>query len=1413
MEKKLIPLSIIAAGLLFTFAAASSGGNNNSKPVPEIKTPGLIVTAQHTGSGSTVRPALDFGRFPLYFITNKGQVHERAVFYAKTSKYTLWLTKEGLVFDSIRHRSNPSSNHLLSHSTTPQLTRINRDVSRLIFLNSRINATMVPIDESKLRVNYFIGKYKSNWHCNVPTSLAVLYKGLYKNVDLKVHGIEKQIEYDWIVKPDGDPGDIRFTYKNVKGTRIDEEGNLLIETDFGKLMHKKPVSYQTHKTQDEGVGTGLRACPEERKYVDVTFKKIGKNTYGFSVGKYDKTRELVIDPVVLAYSTYLGGDGNEFGQGIAVDGSGSAYVTGFTYSSNFPVSNRYQDDQIDIDAFVTRIDTTRSGVSSLVYSTYLGGDGRDYGMGIAVDGSGIAYAAGLTLSANFPTQDQYQDFQGVIDAFITKIDTTRDGASSLVYSTCLGGSGGDAAMGIAVDSSGFAYVTGYTSSSNFPVLNQYQGRQGSSDVFVTKIDTTQSGAPGLLYSTYLGGTGDEYGRGIAADNSGSAYVTGEANINSTDFPILNGYQGNQPERDVFVTRIDTTLSGNSSLIYSTYLGGDGNDYGHGIAADNSGGAYVTGETWSTDFPTRNQYQTYPGDGFGNAFVTRIDTTRNGNSSLIYSTYLGGGSLDIGHGIAAGNNGNVYVGGITLSSNFPLLDQYQAGQGGLDAFITKIDTGRSGVSSLICSTHLGGSSEDRIIGIAIDNSGGIYLTGYTNSPNFPTLNQYQTQQTGYCAFVTKLSEPTSAALAAVTTAPVSSITTTSAAGGGEVTDDGGAAVTARGVCWSLNPNPTIPDSHTVDGAGTGPFTSSLTGLIPGTTYYVRAYATNNQGTAYGNGVTFTTFVNPTISGTVFEGNDPLKDVTITFSHNGHTETTGVNGYYSYTTAYGISTEVTASKQGYTFTPERYLIVNLTANRPNRDFTAVKDIPVDPPHIVLNRTRLNYGSIIGGAQTGSQTLLIENSGGGVLDWNASVSDSWIEVTPVTGAENMLAAVSVDANGLAAGSYKGAVSIIDDRADNSPAAVDIYLEVKEIAQETPPMGIFDAPTDGSIVYSAVPVTGWAIDDTEVKSIKIYRDPIPGHETDQRYIGDALLVEGARPDVETRFNEHPKNYLAGWSYMMLTNHLPNNGNGTFVITAVVTDNSGNEVTLGSKTITCDNAHAVKPFGAIDTPMQGGDASGKTFVNFGWALTPPSNTIPKDGSTINVWVDGVPLTGNPVYNLYRQDIAVGFPGYNNSNGAVGYYILDTTLYTNGIHTISWSVTDDAGNTDNIGSRYFRVMNVVNPSAGSASSSQFLLKHREIPPLEKITDKEDMITMEIKECQRIKVNLWSGDSTGYAGFLVVSGRLRPLPVGSFLDTSRGVFYWQAGGGFIGTYRFVFIKRNRAGEFEKKKLKVVIHPGF
>jgi len=365
---------------------------------------------------------LDYGNIPLYFIANEGQVHKQALFYSKTPRYTLWITQEGLVFDAIKKADSDSRPQGPEDRNVPQELTSKRDVSRLVFLgaNKRVRVESEGLTEH--RVNYFIGKDPTKWKTGIRSSKAVVYRDIYEGIDLKIYGTEREIEYDWVVNPGADPKSIKFKLNDVRGTRIDDGGNLVIETEFGEILHKKPESYQVI----EG----------KKIEVESEFIKSGEDTYTIRVEKYNRDYKLFIDPLVLVYSTYLGGGNSDRGYGIAVDSSGNAYVTGYTCSTDFPTSSAY-DSSLGayIDAFVSKLS---SNGSTLIYSTYLGGGGNDdVGLGIAVDSSGNAYVTGYTCSTDFPTPSGYDSSYngGYDDAFVSKLSS--DG-STLIYSTyCL----------------------------------------------------------------------------------------------------------------------------------------------------------------------------------------------------------------------------------------------------------------------------------------------------------------------------------------------------------------------------------------------------------------------------------------------------------------------------------------------------------------------------------------------------------------------------------------------------------------------------------------------------------------------------------------------------------------------------------------------------------------------------------------------------------------------------------------------------------------------------------------------------------------------------------------------------------------------------------------------------------------
>jgi len=741
-----------------------------------------------------------YGKLPLHFEANRGQTHDDVRFLSRGPGYGLYLTAGEAVL--VLARPNPDV------------------VLRMSFVGVAPKPRVSGLEELPGKANYFIGNDPAKWQTNVPTYAKVQYRDVYPGIDVVYYGNQRQLEYDFVVAPGADPQRIVLDFKGVERLEIDAQGELLMHAAGGAIRQHKPVIHQ----DIDGM----------RREIAGAYVMKSAHQVAFQVAAYDKTRPLVIDPV-LSYSTYLGGSGGDEGWGIAVDTLGNAYVTGSTSSTNFPTNLGSFQTAFGggyADAFVTKLNATGS---ALVYSTYLGGSGSEGGgFGIAVDSLGNAYVTGGTASTDFPvTPGAFQTaLAGGSDAFVTKLDAT---GSALLYSTYLGGSGGEGGMfRIAVDSLGNAYVAGHTASTDFPVtVGAFQTAfVGNVAAFVTKLNATGSA---LFYSTYLGGSTIQIGGGdfkegiaIAVDSLGNAYVAGGTTSNT--FPTTPGafqttFGGGLA--DAFATKLNPT---GSALLYSTYLGGSGYEQAFGIAVDTLGNAYVTGETGSIDFPTTvGAFQTAFG-GNSDAFVTKLNAT---GSALLYSTYLGGGSgYEQAFGIAVDTLGNAYVSGSTTSTNFPTtLGAFQTTFGGglIDAFATKLNaTG----SALLYSTYLGGSGIDEGLGIALDTLGNAYVTGLTFSTNFPTTpGAFQTAFGGVeDAFVVKLADigaPATLVLSpAAATNPVGTSHTVTAtvtdAGGnrvpdivvrftvtGSVSTSGSCTTGANGQCSFTYPGPALP----------------------------------------------------------------------------------------------------------------------------------------------------------------------------------------------------------------------------------------------------------------------------------------------------------------------------------------------------------------------------------------------------------------------------------------------------------------------------------------------------------------------------------------------------------------------------------------------------------------------------
>jgi hypothetical protein len=662
-----------------------------------------------------------YGKLPLSFEENRGQVDAKVKFLSRGRGYNLFLSPTEAVFA------------LHAQATTVQTRR----VLRMKLVGTNPSPEVTGLEELPGKSNYFIGSDPARWRTNVATYARVKYRDVYPGIDLVYYGNQRQLEYDWIISPGAEPGAIRFAIEGAKRIKVDSSGDLVLAIAGGEVRLHKPVVYQ----ETEGV----------RHEIAGGFVSPSNHEVAFSIADYDRTRPLVIDPILI-YSTYLGGSGDDFTNGIAVDSSGSVYVTGSTSSTNFPTANPLQPASGggSYDAFVTKFNPSGS---ALVYSTYLGGSGDDSGNGIALDSSGNAYVTGSTSSTNFPTANPLQPASGggSYDAFVTKFNSS---GSVLVYSTYHGGAGEDKGLGVALDSSGDAHVTGSTLSTNFPTASPLQPAHGGgafTDAFVTKFNPSGST---LVYSTYHGGSRHDTGNAIAVDGSGNAYLTGTTR--STNFPTANPRQPALTYieyTDAFVTKFNP--SGNA-LVYSTYHGGFSDDYGQGIAVDPTGNAYVTGYTSSSDFPTVKPLQPIRGGDFYDAFVTKFNSS---GGTLVYSTYHGGSGNDTGHSIAIDSSGNAFVTGYTFSTNFPTANPLQpaiASPDAPDAYVTKFNQAGS---ALVYSTYHGGNSHDSASGIAVDSADRAYVTGKTGSTNFPMANPFQPVNAGGIndAFVSKIGE--------------------------------------------------------------------------------------------------------------------------------------------------------------------------------------------------------------------------------------------------------------------------------------------------------------------------------------------------------------------------------------------------------------------------------------------------------------------------------------------------------------------------------------------------------------------------------------------------------------------------------------------------------------------------------
>ncbi|HEX7889446.1 MAG TPA: SBBP repeat-containing protein [Ramlibacter sp.] len=662
----------------------------------------LLPPIAAAGNDAQRAQVLDaYGKLPLTFVENQGQADSRVQFYARGARHALFFTRQEIVLSLAQEGS-----------------------LALRFVGANPQAAVEGEEPAAAQTHYFRGNDPAQWKTGLRGYAQVVYRDLWPGVDLALRGRAGQLKYEFRVRPGARPADIRLAYAGAEALALDDAGGLKVRSAFGTLRDAAPVAWQ----DIAGVRVPVRS--------GYALKDGGGTEYGFAVGaEYQPEYALVIDPA-LEYSTFLGGSADEFGNGIAVDAAGNAYIVGTTQSLDFPttagVFDRTPGNTINTpDAFVVKLNASGT---ALVYSTFLAGSGADFGRAIAIDAQGNAYVTGKTQSSNFPTTGGAFDRtpnipqtprpQTIDDGFVAKLNPT---GSALVYSTYLGGTDNDEMRAIAVDASGNAYVTGETASVDYPTTAGAFDRtqNGENDVFVTKLNATGTA---LVYSTYLGGTVSEIANAIAVNPANEAFVVGSTR--SANFPTTPGafdttHNGNF---DAYVTRLNAA---GSALVYSTFLGGSDWDDGNAIALDAAGNAYVAGGASSPEFPTTaGAFRTVLSPGASDGFVAKLNPAGTG---LVWSTFVPRAGIT---DIALDAAGNVWLTGVTSAADFPVTqDAFDTSFNGVsDAFLAGLNANGT---ALIYATFLGGTASEIGFSIAVDANGKIYLTGTTRSSDFPT----------------------------------------------------------------------------------------------------------------------------------------------------------------------------------------------------------------------------------------------------------------------------------------------------------------------------------------------------------------------------------------------------------------------------------------------------------------------------------------------------------------------------------------------------------------------------------------------------------------------------------------------------------------------------------------------------